>query len=341
MNSCGNSKPMDSSQKLFENTRLKNIPLICTFELTQNCNQRCVHCYLGKNKRPDALSTRRVKQILVQLARAGTLYLTFTGGEILLREDIIELCAAARKLAFDLRLFTNGTLLTEKMARELAALNVTALEISIYGRKSTHDSITRVPGSFDKSIAAIRLARRHGMAVTLKSPMMKNNFPDYRYLKSLAGRLGAALKIDPVIVPANDGGTAVLRHRLPDVKLKSLLASGRNLAETRHATETGDSLLCSAGRNLAAVTCDGTLYPCLQLPLALGNLQKTSFARLWRSAAATRYRQITDADLDECFSCKLSAFCQRCPGLALIENGSLLGPSKTSCKIAQIRQKFR
>ena len=288
---------MDLSQKLFDNTRRKNIPLLCTFELTQNCNQRCVHCYLcmGQNKRLGELSTRQVKQILAQLARAGTLYLTFTGGEIFLRKDIIELCAAARGLSFDLRLFTNGTLLTETTVRELAALNITALEISVYGKKSTHDSITCLPGSFDKSIAAIRLAREYGIAVSLKTPLMKDNFSDYRYLQKLAVRLGAVMKTDPVIVPANDGG------------------------------------------NLAAIICDGTLYPCLQLPLVFGNLKKNSFAKLWNSDEAKDFRKITDCDLVECSSCKLSSFCQRCPGLALIENGSLLGPSKTSCEIAQLK----
>ncbi|OGS19267.1 MAG: hypothetical protein A2219_04395 [Elusimicrobia bacterium RIFOXYA2_FULL_50_26] len=330
---------MDLSQKLFDNTRRKNIPLLCTFELTQNCNQRCVHCYLcmGQNKRLGELSTRQVKQILAQLARAGTLYLTFTGGEIFLRKDIIELCAAARGLSFDLRLFTNGTLLTETTVRELAALNITALEISVYGKKSTHDSITCLPGSFDKSIAAIRLAREYGIAVSLKTPLMKDNFSDYRYLQKLAVRLGAVMKTDPVIVPANDGGRSVLRHRLPKQKLKTLFSESRRAGEMRHAPETGNSMLCSAGHNLAAIICDGTLYPCLQLPLVFGNLKKNSFAKLWNSDEAKDFRKITDCDLVECSSCKLSSFCQRCPGLALIENGSLLGPSKTSCEIAQLK----
>src|SRR3989339_1369704 len=118
------SKPSDA---LFQITRARDIPLLCTFEVTRSCNLRCRHCYLAPVTRARTngeLTTAEIKKTLRALAAAGTLMLTFTGGELFLRKDIIELCRFARSLSFDLRLFTNATLITESHARALSALSL-------------------------------------------------------------------------------------------------------------------------------------------------------------------------------------------------------------------------
>lgn len=107
---------MSSFEKLISVTHEKNIPLTVIIELTGRCNLFCGHCYLLKeNKRPDPLTTIRIKELLSELASAGTLNLVFTGGEAFLRADFMELCAYARRLGFDLRIFTNGTLIDKKL----------------------------------------------------------------------------------------------------------------------------------------------------------------------------------------------------------------------------------
>jgi MoaA/NifB/PqqE/SkfB family radical SAM enzyme len=135
-------------QQIQERAARKKIPFSCHFDLTYHCNLNCVHCYVVKEDRPE-LNTAEVKSILDQLAAAGTLYLSFSGGEIFTREDFFEIAEYARKLHFALRLLTNGTLIDEETADRIAALNPDLVSISIYSANpEIHDEITSVPGSF-------------------------------------------------------------------------------------------------------------------------------------------------------------------------------------------------
>jgi HAD superfamily hydrolase (TIGR01490 family) len=79
------------------------IPLDVCLELTHHCNFRCQHCYIPDFLAPDLLSTERVFGLLEELAEMGTLYLTLSGGEMLLRKDWYEIGRRARDLGFALR----------------------------------------------------------------------------------------------------------------------------------------------------------------------------------------------------------------------------------------------
>ena len=130
----------------------QKIPIAVHLDLTYRCNLDCIHCYIVKQDRPE-LSTKEVKNILKQLAEAKTLYLTLSGGEILIREDFFEIISYARKLGFSLRLLTNGVLIDEKTADGIASLYPELVAISLYSANpETHDKITNRYGSFDKTI---------------------------------------------------------------------------------------------------------------------------------------------------------------------------------------------
>ena len=85
------------------------VPLSVHFDLTYRCNERCVHCYLDHDDHGE-MTTGEVRSVLDQLAAAGTLFLIFSGGELLLRKDFFEFLALyARSLGFDVKLKTNGS----------------------------------------------------------------------------------------------------------------------------------------------------------------------------------------------------------------------------------------
>src|SRR2546423_14621390 len=84
--------------RLIARTVRKRLPLSVHFDLTYRCNERCVHCYLDHEDHGE-LSTAECIDALEQLAKAGTLFLTFSGGEIFLRRDLEELLATARRVA--------------------------------------------------------------------------------------------------------------------------------------------------------------------------------------------------------------------------------------------------
>lgn len=337
------------SARLNALTLLRKIPVSVTIELTRRCPLRCRHCYLpetaGRARPGRELSAAQWGKILRQLARAGGLYLVFTGGEPLLRPDLPELCRLARALNFDVRVFSTGLGLTAALAAELKAAGVSGFELSFYGGPSVHDAVTGRAGSFAASLASARLLKKSGLAVKMKVPLMTLNAGRAGWLRRLAQREGFGISFDPVIAPANDGGKSVLAYRLSGARLARALesldpAAGGPETAAAPPEPPAPDFLCGAGHNVCAVDPAGNLYPCLQLPVKLGNLTRRSFATLWRGAAwLKKWRRAGLKDLKGCSSCPDMEFCSRCPGISLIEEGDAFAPNGPACELAAARKK--
>lgn len=347
------------SAKLNALTLERNIPVSVTIELTRRCPLACLHCYLpetrGRAGPARELTTGQWKGIIRQLAEVGGLYLVFTGGEPLLRPDLVELCRRAKKLKFDVRIFSTGLGLTKKLARELKEAGVSAFEISFYGRPALHDSVTGSKDSFKRSLAAARLLKTAGIAVKIKTPLMRINAGQVGWLKKLAKNEGFGISFDPILTSANDGDRAALSQRLSGPKLAAAVKLLSATPDSRPPTPRSpipDSrssilgsrfstdFLCGAGRNICAVGPEGDLYSCLQLPIKLGNLTKLKFADLWEDEKwLKKWRRAGIKDLKGCAACAKMDFCSRCPGVSLLEEGDVLAPNKPACEMAEIAQR--
>lgn len=278
-----------------------------------------------------------------QLAGAGGLYLVFTGGEPLLRPDLARLCSFAKKLNFDVRVFSTGIGLARRRALELKRAGVSAFEISFYGRPEIHDGITGAKGSYAQSLAAARLLKKTGIKVKIKTPLTRANFSQAAFLRGLAKREGFGIAFDPVITAANDGDRSALALRLGQKELVRAvkLLGGSEQAAAPEPSPAMD-LICGAGRNVCALGPDGTLYPCLQLPVKLGELRKKSFASVWKASAwLKRWRRAGEKDVKACAGCQDAAFCSRCPGVSLVEEGDLFAPNAPACALARARNPKR
>ena len=133
-----------------------NAPMSAMIEVADRCNETCVHCYQIQGKKGE-LETADWKRVMDELADLGVIILTISGGEATLRRDFLELVAYARKKRFAVKLFTNGLNMTPELARELGELAVQEVQISLYStRAEVHDWVTRVPGSWQKTVAATR-----------------------------------------------------------------------------------------------------------------------------------------------------------------------------------------
>src|SRR5581483_3900750 len=197
--------------RLVRRASAAHVPLSVMFEVTHRCNLGCVHCYLteGPVGRPrpnrEELTLEEIQRVLGELAAAGTLFLTLSGGEVFLRRDALDIVATARELGFSVTVFTTGTLLTPDKARDLAALHPLSVEISVYSaRAEVHDTVTRIPGSHARSLTALRLLREHGVTILIKTPLMAITSGEYRDLMALAESLGAGCGFDPMLVPRRD-----------------------------------------------------------------------------------------------------------------------------------------
>ncbi|MGB8543196.1 MAG: radical SAM protein [Candidatus Acidiferrales bacterium] len=345
---------------LIRRTVQRHLPWSVHVDLTYRCNERCVHCYLDHEDHGE-MKSQEIKDVLEQLALAGTLFLTFSGGEIFLRADLFELLEFARSLHFDINLKTNALLIDVERARKLRELSIRKIQISIYSAEpEVHDAITKVRGSLERTLAAIRFLQAEGLNVKIACPLMKQNLTAYRNVQALAAELGVPYVLDMTITPKMDGDMSLLQLRsstkellpiLQDASLNPRACSPNNMEvetiSTGSATSSGiesqayEDIPCSAGHNSCYISPYGDVFPCVQMPVATGNLRKQTFEDIWfRSEEMNRVRAVRESQLPVCSKCSIRQYCERCPGLAQMEGGDLLGAYERACELAELNARI-
>jgi radical SAM protein with 4Fe4S-binding SPASM domain len=331
----------EMSQKAFD----MGVPISVHLDVTYRCNERCVHCYLDHEDHGE-MTTAEIKGVLDQLAEAGVFFLTFSGGEVFLRRDFFEILEYARRLQFNVKIKTNAVMIREAEAQRIRALGVDTIQISVYSyRPEVHDAITKLPGSFQRTIKAIRFMVSQGLKVTIANVLMTWNRHDSDGLQKLAGELGAHYALDPTITPKMDGDTSILSLRisgeeLPDVFRNPKLVPNMEEFCAPPKPVSDDDLegySCSAGHSFCYISPYGDVFPCVQFPLPSGNIRQQKFMDIWNhSPELKEVRSIKAKDLTTCSSCSHVSSCTRCPGLAYME-GSMRGPSTADCEKSYYR----
>jgi radical SAM protein with 4Fe4S-binding SPASM domain len=275
--------------------------------------------------------------VLASLMRAGTLYLTLSGGEVFLHPGLFDVVAEAKRLRFDVRLKSNALLIDAARAARVRDAGVRQVDVSIYSADSdVHDRVTGVTGSLRRTLAGVRHLRDAGVRVKLCCPLMTVNVAAWRTIRALADSLGVACVFDPMITARNDGDRSPLAWRAAPADLVPVFADAAARAPAEAACDAVPDVPCGAAHNAAYVSAYGDVMPCVAMPVVCGNVRERPFDAIWAdSLAMRRVRAIRVADLSGCSSCEASLFCSRCPGQALVEDGDLCGPSAASCAQAE------
>lgn len=143
---------------------------VVVWALTKACNLRCVHCYASATPEPEKgeLTHQQGRALLDDLRAFGVPAVLFSGGEPLARPDAPQLIGYARSLGLNCTLSTNGVLIDDAMADQLAAVGLKYVGISLDGIRSRHDKLRGVAGAFDGSLAAIDRCRARGIKVGVR-----------------------------------------------------------------------------------------------------------------------------------------------------------------------------
>jgi len=316
------------------------VPLGAQLDVTYRCNERCVHCYLDHDDHGE-MTTAEMCDVLRQLADAGALFLTLSGGEVLMRMDFFEILEYARSLLFCVKIKTNAFMIREKEADRMRDMGVNSVQVSIYShRPEVHDAITKLPGSLKRSIAGIRFLQSRGLKVIVANVLMRQNLADYAGVQALAQELGAQWTMDPTITPKMDGDRSVLGMGIGGDDLQQvfrnpgLVGNVEEFCAPPPAVDDDvlDGLSCSASHTFCYFSPYGDVYPCVQFPLPTGNVRKQKFLEIWRhSPQMNDVRSIRGRDLPVCSTCTHLGSCTRCPGLAYME-GNMRGPSSLDCE---------
>jgi len=320
------------------------VPLEVALELTHRCNYRCRHCYLPEHTGGGELSLGRLLRLLEELAEAGTLFLTLTGGEPLLRPEWSEVARRARALGFAVTVLTNGSLVDDAAADLLADLG-TSVGVSLYSlEEGRFEAVTGVRGSLGRTLAGIESLRARGVRTELKVPLTTETPDAAREVAAFADEIGARWRGFARLSAARDGARTPLDLRLDgeqELVREAELRGEPGCASPGDHEPADDGPLCAAGSRYAVVTPEGDVLACNLLARSAGNLYDASFGEIWSTSPwLATLRALRRSDLRVCVSCPSFPVCGRCPAQALLEDGDLLGPSRAACAYAAARHRL-
>ncbi|MBW2542019.1 MAG: radical SAM protein [Deltaproteobacteria bacterium] len=151
---------------------------VVIWNVCMHCNMHCPHCYAAAVAEPSPtdLSHEEGIDLLDQLADAGVRVVIFSGGEPLLRADVFELIAHAKRRGISPQLSTNGVLIDEDVAKRLADAGIAYVGVSIDGIESFNDAYRGLNGGFDAALRGLDNAKAAGMNTGLRMTLSKRNF---------------------------------------------------------------------------------------------------------------------------------------------------------------------
>lgn len=340
------------AERLLAPSGANRLPLIGSLELTYRCNLNCVQCYCNLPMNDEEalrkeLSFDEVRDILDQIAEEGCLWLLLTGGEPLARPDFLDVYSYAKKKGMLLSLYTNGTLLSGVVADYLAEWPPRKVEITLHGTTAhTFESITRVPGSFERCMRGIELLMERDIPLGLKTTVTTLNRHELEDTKAYAESLGIEHRFDALLTPRLDGSKEPYAFRLTPDELVSLdRADGERCVELERLCRElwghrSDGMLyvCGAGEWSFHVDPHGRLGLCIMNRAHTYDLKSGSLRAAWREFIPGVRSLRAEQDV-ECRACPALALCGQCPAWSYLEHRDLETPVEYLCEVAHRRAK--
>lgn len=328
------------------------------FELTYMCSEQCIHCYNIGASRPNndnnqrnkikSLSLKDYKKIIDELVEQGLVKATLSGGDPFSNPDVWEIIKYLyeKEVAFDV--FTNGQRLIGKTA-ELANFYPRLVGISIYSESSTiHDKITRVKGSWEKSIKVLQELGELSVPLNIKCCIMQPNFDSYKGIVEIAKSVGAHPQFEIGVHDSIEGDKYVSRHLRLTPEQYEIVLRDDNIplyvgpeapnygGQKKDLTTSG----CGAGKNTFCIRPDGMLIPCCSFHLKLGNLKESNLEEILHGEPLKQWHNFTLADSEECGLHNYCDYCNLCVGHAYSQHEDYRKSSENCCYLAQIRFKL-
>jgi len=343
----------DFSALLHERFQGRRVPVEVSIEVTHRCPLECRHCYNNlpmndQEARKEELSLEEHVRLLDELAEIGCLWILYTGGEIFARRDFLQIYTEAKKRGFLITLFTNGTMITTRIADYLAEYRPFNIEITLYGAtKETYEELTRIPGSFDHCMKGIRLLKERGLPLKLKTVPTTINYHEVYEMKRFAEEeLGVEFKFDPLVNPRTDCSQSPLGVRLSPEQAVALefrdpvrRAEYLRMVEGEQATahrRSSRRYSCGGGHNGCAIDPKGQMTICVLSHRDGYDLRSGSFTEGWDTRLKD-IREIKNTRESICSNCRITSLCSMCAANGELESGDAEKPVDFLCQVAHLR----
>lgn len=314
----------------------------CQIDLTRNCNLTCSFCrQTNEADLPDSMSLHQWSSVIAQLKEMDCKMVALAGGEPLMHKDFFSILSLATDIIEEVYVLSNGTLITQKVATQLAKKRIKGLQISLDAfNPALHDKIRGKLGTWEKATRGIKYAIDAGTSVTIRTTVYRENSQEATSLLEFAHDIGASIYAIRRVVPSGRGGSVDLLK--PD-ELRSLFTTLASRAkELNMRLSLGDpfsrSLLneqtfiegkvggCSIGLNIMYIAQDGSVLLCPCLPIYCGDVKQESVKSIWKDAKAYSIARSLRSNLQgKCGVCKYKFQCGGCRASAYYSTGSICG----------------
>ena len=201
-------------------------PRLVFWEVTKGCNLRCIHCRATASEllSPYDLPITKALNLIKQISQSFLPILVLSGGEPLFRHDIFDLASYATSLGIRVALATNGTLVSEQVARQILEAGVRRVSISLDGADaSTHDAFRGISGAFDAALRGFRNLRELGMSLQINMTIARHNAHQLPAVLELAKEIGADALHTFLLVPVGCGVDIAAEQMVPAEEYEKIL----------------------------------------------------------------------------------------------------------------------
>ena len=338
-------------------------PYVISWNLTNRCNLKCVHCYLDAGSQSvrrlstggfadrSELDTPECLSIIDQIAGfAPEALIILTGGEPLLRRDILEIIRHGKQNDLWMVCGTNGVLITRRLADILKEAGLRGLALSLDALDpKIHDRFRGVEGAWTNTVEGAQILRQADFSFIVQTTVAKHNFRDIEAIASFAfAKMGAKVFNLYFLVPTGRGKfVSDIRPEEYKVVLDTLLRiqktyDGKMVVNakcaphfSRHLFENdrdskflksfaGGAGGCPAGTHYMGIRPNGDMTPCPYLPLFGGNLRERSISEIWNHTELFQRIRERDHLGDRCGECEFNTKCGGCRARAFGATGDFM-----------------
>lgn len=299
-------------EKLFLENR---VPLRVQFEITEKCNFSCYYCYAEPLRGQEDLKLEDIKKIIDKLDEMGIVFLELTGGEVLSRNDFLDILKYINTKKFIVSIFTNASQLNDEIIKEIKNGNINHIRTSLLApNEEMCDELTGIKGSFKSIINGINLLKESNIKFSINSPLTNPNIGMLNEYRELEEELNIKIDTSINLCATFDGYEKVKKYSLDRSNIGQLQNFFPSLVGCKDLYINN---ICSALKSKFAIDCSGNVLPCMKYRKKIGNLLFDDIIDIWNSnLALSTYKEIYEIS-DDCQNCDIKRYCKYCPGIIL------------------------
>jgi radical SAM protein with 4Fe4S-binding SPASM domain len=317
-----------------------------SWNTTKRCNLYCKHCYResGPNESiSNELSTEEGKRLLTEMNRAGFRIIVFSGGEPLLRDDILELIEYAKSLNMVALIGSNGTLITQSYAEKLKKSGLDTIAISIDSLdEEIHNKFRGSNTGFQRALSGAKNCIDAGIRVQLNCTVTKDNLKEIDNIMNFASDFGAVSSHMLFLVEVGRGknigytslskaeyknaiNTIIDKNLDFNFRVKPTCAPQYKVEALFKGIDTPGGRGCIAGTSYCSILPNGDVHICPYAPVKVANVREEAFDSIWEHNEVFKKLRDFKNYKGNCGSCRHIDICGGCRARAFNNSGDWLG----------------